>query len=432
MVCSLYFDLLCMLSGTYGLAVTFCSQGEEESQLKSISSRCGLQLWPLPDPLSAEVMADVLSTQEVDDVLPCSGAAWAIEKAQPSRQSPSAAHRINDATGKKATIGQSTLQTVPRACLPSNTDRCTSLNIQALPLNGKNKSRKVIKASPEKQEELADKEASVWQTEHQKRGLDVKQAEVVEPKQLPNNRYAFVKGGLGKNNENILKRESDKIHLQIPLFSSFKNNLELRSIPFEEFENNYKNFLQDETQALAYSLEDFKQTSQMSESSIDTESSEESSSVMEEELLSADAAGRSESEMLSNISPADVVEVDKTGSDSVCNAHDSHSGDRLESESPESTTVTSDSHWKMRIHSKSFQGKKMASKLHQNLRYVRGRDSFPIWHPSGAHAHWRETAQCDTANDRMCHSRTYFHENWYSAWARASLASSVYLWELQK
>uniref|UniRef100_UPI00358F5E23 histone-lysine N-methyltransferase SUV39H2-like isoform X5 n=2 Tax=Myxine glutinosa TaxID=7769 RepID=UPI00358F5E23 len=85
--------------GTYGLAVTFCSQGEEESQLKSISTRCGLLLRALPDPLSVEVMADVLSTQEVDDVLPSSGAARAIEKTQPSKQSPSATHRINDAAG---------------------------------------------------------------------------------------------------------------------------------------------------------------------------------------------------------------------------------------------------------------------------------------------------------------------------------------------
>ncbi|XP_030077300.1 putative ATP-dependent RNA helicase DDX20 isoform X2 [Microcaecilia unicolor] len=44
--------------GTYGLAVTYCCRGEEETQMLQIAQKCKLQLHPLPDPIPPSLMEE--------------------------------------------------------------------------------------------------------------------------------------------------------------------------------------------------------------------------------------------------------------------------------------------------------------------------------------------------------------------------------------
>nr|XP_033775181.1 probable ATP-dependent RNA helicase DDX20 [Geotrypetes seraphini] len=46
--------------GTYGLAVTYCCRGEEETQMLQIAQKCKLQLQPLPDPIPPGLMEEYL------------------------------------------------------------------------------------------------------------------------------------------------------------------------------------------------------------------------------------------------------------------------------------------------------------------------------------------------------------------------------------
>ncbi|XP_078454722.1 putative ATP-dependent RNA helicase DDX20 [Lampetra planeri] len=79
--------------GTYGLVVTYCSQGEEENLLMKIAAKCNLQLQALPETISSDFMAEAFADQEEDAPGDLPVAAVVQPPAWPSSRSSSAKHK---------------------------------------------------------------------------------------------------------------------------------------------------------------------------------------------------------------------------------------------------------------------------------------------------------------------------------------------------
>ncbi|XP_032809892.2 putative ATP-dependent RNA helicase DDX20 [Petromyzon marinus] len=79
--------------GTYGVVVTYCSQGEEENLLMKIAAKCNLQLQALPETISSDFMAEAFADQEEDAPGDLPVAAVVQPPAWPSSRSSLATHK---------------------------------------------------------------------------------------------------------------------------------------------------------------------------------------------------------------------------------------------------------------------------------------------------------------------------------------------------
>lgn len=65
---------MCLVSGTLGVAVTYCCHGEEENKMMAIAQKCSLALSPLPGKWrkGAQMLVPLLAHNTVVFALPSS------------------------------------------------------------------------------------------------------------------------------------------------------------------------------------------------------------------------------------------------------------------------------------------------------------------------------------------------------------------------